>query len=152
LQFVLDQQNLLFARNGHEAIRMAYEHQPDIILMDLTLPKLSGWEAARSLKSDKQFRDTPILALTAHAMTGDRAKALEAGCDDYFTKPIDVDAFIKFMKPYLSAVLDKDKISDKKDKASDKEEVSDKDEASDKKDKASNKEAHVNIQPRGDKS
>jgi CheY-like chemotaxis protein len=111
LQLVLEQQNLFFARNGHEAIRLAYEHQPDIILMDLTIPKLSGWETARSLKSDDRFRNTPILALTAHAMTDDRAKALAAGCDDYFSKPIDVDAFVKFMEPYLSDTSDKDDAS-----------------------------------------
>lgn len=102
LRFLLNQDHLLIARNGHEAIKMAYEHQPDLILMDLTLPKLSGWEAARSLKSDERFHQTPILALTAHAMTEDRHRALEAGCDDYFTKPIDVDAFIKFLQPYLA--------------------------------------------------
>jgi two-component system cell cycle response regulator DivK len=104
LQFLLRQWNLHVARDGHEAIRMAYEDQPDIILLDLTLPKLSGWEVARSLRSDGRFRNTPILALTAHAMVGDRERALETGCDDYFAKPIDVDEFVKFMEPYLSDV------------------------------------------------
>ena len=104
LHHVLSQNNLLIARDGHEAIRMAYDHRPDIILMDLTLPKLSGWECTRSLKSDDKFRDTPILALTAHAMAGDREQALAAGCDDYFSKPIDVDNFVAFMRPYLDEI------------------------------------------------
>ena len=101
LEFALDHQDVLIARDGHEAIRMAYEKKPDLILMDLSLPKLSGWEVTRSLKNDDRFQDTPILALTAHAMFGDRQKALDAGCDDYFTKPIDIDRFIAFLKPYL---------------------------------------------------
>ena len=101
LSFVLNQERLVFARDGHEAIRKAYETIPDLILLDMNLPKLSGWEVARSLKSDAKLVNIPILALTAHAMVGDREKALEAGCDAYFTKPIDIDEFIAFMQPYL---------------------------------------------------
>jgi two-component system cell cycle response regulator DivK len=101
LIYVLGLNDLSFARDGHEAIHMAYEVQPDIILMDLTLPKLSGWEVVRSLKSDSLFKKTPILALTAHAMLGDRERALGAGCDDYCSKPIDVDQFVGFLVPYL---------------------------------------------------
>ena len=101
LELLLEQQDLLIARDGHEAIRMAYQHRPDIILLDLTLPNLSGWEVARSLKSDAHFRSTPLLALTAHAMVGDRERALQAGCDDYFAKPIEIDRFVAFIQPYL---------------------------------------------------
>ena len=103
LEIMLDQDDLLVARDGHEGIKLAYEHDPEIILMDLSLPKLDGWEVARSLKSNPRFKKVPILALTAHAMVGDREKALEAGCDDYYAKPIEVDEFIHFMRPYLSA-------------------------------------------------
>jgi len=103
LEIMLDQDDLLVARDGHEGIKMAYEHGPEIILMDLSLPKLDGWEVVRSLKSNHRFKKVPILALTAHAMVGDREKALEAGCDDYYAKPIEVDEFIHFMRPYLSA-------------------------------------------------
>lgn len=94
-------QEVLVAEDGLEAILMAHEHRPDLILMDLTLPKLDGWQATRSLKSTEAFRNTPILAITAHAMVGDRERALEAGCDDHFPKPIDLDAFLKFLQPYL---------------------------------------------------
>jgi two-component system, cell cycle response regulator DivK len=93
---------VLLARDGHEAIEQAKIHNPDIILMDLTLPKLTGWEATRSLKGMAEFRSTPIIALTAHAMSGDRERALEAGCDSYFPKPIDVDTFLAFLQPYLN--------------------------------------------------
>lgn len=101
LEFMFNQRDLKVARDGHEAIRMAYEYYPDLILMDLSLPKLSGWEAVRSLKGNGGFKNTPILALTAHAMVGDKDRALDAGCDDYFSKPIEVDEFVDFMRPYL---------------------------------------------------
>ena len=101
-EIMFDQYTLLIARDGHEAIKLAYEEKPDLILMDLGIPKLNGWEVTRSLKSNEIFRDIPILAITAHAMVGDREKALAAGCDDYFTKPIEVDEFVDFMRPYLT--------------------------------------------------
>jgi CheY-like chemotaxis protein len=94
-------QEVATAMDGIEAIRMAQEFHPDLILMDLNLPKLDGYEATRTLKAKRAFKDTPIIALTAYAMVGDRERALEAGCDDHFPKPIDVDAFIEFMQPYL---------------------------------------------------
>jgi len=103
LEIMLDQKEVIVARDGHEGIKQAYEHDPEIILMDLSLPKLDGWEVVRSLKSNPRFKKVPILALTAHAMVGDREKALEAGCDDYYAKPIEVDEFIHFMRPYLTA-------------------------------------------------
>jgi two-component system cell cycle response regulator DivK len=93
---------VVVAGDGAEAIRLAHEHLPDLILLDLNLPKLSGWEAARSLKASEACRHIPILAVTAHSMLGDREHALEAGCDDYYAKPVDVDAFIAFLEPYLS--------------------------------------------------
>lgn len=102
LELMFNQHTLLIARDGHEAIKMAYEEKPDLILMDLGIPKLDGWEVTRSLKSNENFRDVPILAITAHAMIGDREKALAAGCDDYYTKPIEVDEFVDFMRPYLT--------------------------------------------------
>jgi two-component system cell cycle response regulator DivK len=102
LELMLDQHDVIVAGDGHEGIRMAHEYGPDLILMDLSLPKLDGWEVTRSLKRDARFARVPILALTAHAMIGDRESALEAGCDDYFAKPVDVDEFVQFMRPYLA--------------------------------------------------
>jgi two-component system cell cycle response regulator DivK len=103
LQLMMGQEQVFVARDGHEGIQLAYEHSPEVILMDLSLPKLDGWEVTRSLKSNPRFKDIPVLALTAHAMVGDRDRALEAGCDNYFSKPIEVDEFIQFMRPYLTA-------------------------------------------------
>ena len=103
LDLMLDQHEVSVARDGHEGIRLAKELRPDLILMDLSLPKLDGWEASRALKSMPEFKTVPILALTAHAMVGDRERAIAAGCDDYFAKPIEVDDFIEFMRPYLTS-------------------------------------------------
>lgn len=103
LELILGQTDVWVAQDGHEGIRLAYEHPPDLILMDLALPKLDGWEVTRSLRSNPRFKRTPILAVSAHAMVGDREKALAAGCDDYFPKPIEVDEFVRFMRPYLVA-------------------------------------------------
>jgi two-component system cell cycle response regulator DivK len=102
LDLMLNHTNVIIARDGREGIHMAYEHEPDLILMDMSLPKLDGWEATRTLKSNPRFKDVPILALTAHAMIGDREKVFEAGCNDYFTKPIEVDEFVRFIQSYLS--------------------------------------------------
>ncbi len=101
LDLILEQAPPLVARDGQEALHLAYLHLPDLILMDLSLPRLSGWEVTRSLRSDSRFNQTVILALTAHAMVGDRERALEAGCNGYLTKPIEVDTFAAFMRPYL---------------------------------------------------
>jgi CheY-like chemotaxis protein len=80
---------VLVAVDGRQAVEAARAGTPDLILMDMSLPVLDGWEATRQLKAAPETRGIPVIALTAHAMAGDRAKALEAGCDDYDTKPIE---------------------------------------------------------------
>ena len=85
---------VLCAENGQEGIDVAKSKIPDIILMDLSLPVVDGWTAAERLKADATTKSIPIIALTAHAMKGDRERALEAGCDDYDTKPIDFERLL----------------------------------------------------------
>ena len=80
---------VVIAVNGEEGVNLAQSENPDLVLMDMSLPVLTGWEATRRLKAAPETHSIPILALTAHAMSDDRDKALEAGCDDYDTKPIE---------------------------------------------------------------
>ena len=82
---------VLIARNGEDGVAMARSERPDLIVMDLSLPALDGWSATRILKTSSETKEIPILALTAHAMAGDREKALAAGCDDFATKPVNFD-------------------------------------------------------------
>ena len=83
------------AKDGQSGIDMAKNEVPDIILLDLSLPIIDGWNVARQLKADANTKDIPIIALTAHAMKGDREKALDAGCDDYDTKPVDFERLLE---------------------------------------------------------
>jgi CheY-like chemotaxis protein len=85
------------AADGHECLALAGDTQPDLILMDLGMPEVDGWECTRRLKSDPATSAIPIIALTAHAMRGDREKALAAGCDEFDTKPIDFNGLVKKM-------------------------------------------------------
>jgi two-component system, cell cycle response regulator DivK len=81
---------VIIAIDGEQGISMAQSQRPDLILMDMSLPALDGWEATRRVRTDEATSAIPIIALTAHAMSGDREKAIEAGCDDYDTKPIEM--------------------------------------------------------------
>ncbi len=93
--------DVLIAVDGAQGIQVAKTELPDLILMDMSLPVVDGWDATRQLKTDKQTQSIPVIALTAHAMSGDRDKALSAGCDDYDTKPIDLDRLLGKMEQLL---------------------------------------------------
>ena len=86
---LLDEFEVLVAEDGEQGCAAALEHQPDLILMDLDLPVVDGWEATRRLKNDPRTRDIPVIALSAHALAGAREKAIEAGCDEFDTKPVE---------------------------------------------------------------
>ena len=85
---------VVFAMDGQQGVDLARSELPDIILMDLSLPVIDGWGATRRVKADEATRSVPVIGLTAHAMAGDREKAIEAGCDDYDTKPVELDRLI----------------------------------------------------------
>ena len=100
---VLGGYELMSATDGAAGIAMAAAERPDLILMDLNLPEIDGWEAARRLKADPKTRDIPIIALSAHAMAGDREKALATGCDDFDTKPVEFDRLLAKIEQALAA-------------------------------------------------
>ena len=94
---------VIFAVDGQQGVDLARTERPDIILMDMSLPVLDGWEATRRVKADDATRSVPVIGLTAHAMSGDRERAIEAGCDDYDTKPVELDRLIGKIERLLGA-------------------------------------------------
>ena len=92
---------VLQAADGEKGVELARTERPDLILMDLSLPRLDGWTATRNIKADEATTAIPVVALTAHAMVGDRERALEAGCDDYISKPIDLQELVTKLTQYL---------------------------------------------------
>jgi CheY-like chemotaxis protein len=93
---------VVFAMDGKQGVALAQSEKPDVILMDMSLPVMDGWEATRRVKADAATRSVPVIGLTAHAMDGDREKAIEAGCDDYDTKPVELDRLIGKIERLLS--------------------------------------------------
>ena len=95
--------DVVAAPDGEQGCAMALSERPDVILMDLEMPVVDGWEATRRLKDDPQTRDIPIIALSAHALAGDREKALAAGCDEFDTKPIEFERLVATLRRVLAA-------------------------------------------------
>jgi CheY-like chemotaxis protein len=92
---------VLEASNGEQGVEIAKRERPDLILMDLTLPRKDGWTAAREIKANPELAHIPVIAMTAHAMIGDRERALGAGCDEYISKPIDLALLVAKLQEYL---------------------------------------------------
>ena len=95
--------DVVAAPDGEQGCAMALAERPDVILMDLEMPVVDGWEATRRLKDDPQTRDIPIIALSAHALAGEREKALAAGCDEFDTKPIEFERLVATLRRVLAA-------------------------------------------------
>jgi two-component system cell cycle response regulator DivK len=100
---LLGDYEVLAAENGEKGCEMAAMEQPDLILMDLEMPVVDGWEATRRLKASPTTRDIPIIALSAHALAGEREKALAAGCNDFDTKPIEFDRLVGTLRRVLAS-------------------------------------------------
>jgi len=96
--------SVLIATDGAQGVAVATAEQPDLILMDLSLPVIDGWEATRRLKAAPETRHIPVVALTAHAMSGDREKAFAAGCDDFDTKPVEMPRLLEKIRTLLPGV------------------------------------------------
>ena len=92
---------VVMAMDGQQGVDMAASEAPDLILMDMSLPVLDGWEATRRIKADDRTKKIPLIALTAHAMEGDEQKAKQAGCDDYDTKPVELPRLLEKMERLL---------------------------------------------------
>ena len=101
VQLLEDDYEVLTAADGEEGIWLAERERPDLILMDLSLPVIDGWEATRRLKANEAFKNIPIIALSAHAMMGDEQKARQCGCDDYLSKPLHEDLLFRKLTQFL---------------------------------------------------
>lgn len=93
--------DIIVAKDGEEGLAMAHSEAPSLILMDLDLPVLNGWEATRRLKASPQTQHIPVIAVSAYAMAGDRERALAAGCDDFFSKPVDLKGLVERIEALL---------------------------------------------------
>ena len=102
VQLLGDEYEVLEAVDGAEGVRKAEQEKPDLILMDLGMPVMDGWEATKMIKANSELKHIPIIAVTSHAMVGDEIQAREAGCDDYLPKPIDENELMRKIKKFLS--------------------------------------------------
>jgi CheY-like chemotaxis protein len=101
VQLLEEDYNILQAVDGADGVRMTEENKPDLILMDLGMPVMDGWEATRMIKANDALKNIPVIAVTSHAMVGDEIEARKAGCDDYLSKPIDDEALITKIKRFI---------------------------------------------------
>jgi len=107
VQLLEDEYEVLTAADGAAGIDLAETEHPDLILMDLSLPVIDGWEATRRLKANKSVQNIPIVALTAYAMAGDAERALQCGCDDYLSKPLDEELLFQKLARFLGVLAER---------------------------------------------
>lgn len=103
VQLLEEEYEVLTAMDGAAGLELAERERPDLILMDLSLPVIDGWEAARRIKANQELNHIPVIALTAHAMMGDEERARDCGCDDFMTKPLDEDLLFAKVEHFLGA-------------------------------------------------
>ncbi len=101
VQLLEDEYTVLQAVDGEEGVRVTEQEKPDLILMDLGMPVMDGWEATRKIKANDALKHIPIIAVTSHAMVGDEIEARKAGCDDYLSKPVDDEELMRKIKKLL---------------------------------------------------
>ena len=102
VQLLEEEYTVIQAVDGEKGVKMTQDEKPDLILMDLGMPVMDGWEATRRIKANDALKQIPIIAVTSHAMVGDEIEARKAGCDDYLPKPIDEDLLLQKIKKFLS--------------------------------------------------
>ena len=104
VHFILEKNGFetFLAVNGRDGVNAALKQKPDLIIMDMSMPEMDGWTATGIIKKDEQTRAIPLLALTAHALPGDRQRAMDAGCDEYITKPMDLDELVEAIKYWVN--------------------------------------------------
>jgi two-component system, cell cycle response regulator DivK len=101
VQLLEDEYEIVQAVDGEQAVKKTEQERPDLILMDLGMPVMDGWEATRKIKANGELKHIPVIAVTSHAMVGDEITAREAGCDDYIAKPVDENELIRKVKKFL---------------------------------------------------
>lgn len=101
IQLLQDEYEMIVAMDGAQAVEQTEREKPDLILMDLGMPVMDGWEATRKIKANDELKHIPIIAVTSHAMVGDEIEARKAGCDDYLPKPIDENELLRKIKKFL---------------------------------------------------
>jgi CheY-like chemotaxis protein len=104
VHFVLEKNGFetFLAVNGRDGVNAALKQKPDLIVMDMSMPEMDGWTATGLIKKNEQTKSIPLLALTAHALPGDRQRAMDAGCDEYITKPMDLDELVEAIKYWVN--------------------------------------------------
>ena len=104
VHFILEKSGFetFLAMNGRDGVNAALKQKPDLIIMDMSMPEMDGWTATGLIKKDEETADIPLIALTAHALPGDRQRAMDAGCDEYITKPMDLDELVETIQYWIN--------------------------------------------------